>query len=202
VDESGKGFMVLVTGPSGAGKSTLLKWLMDQDPRLGFSVSCTTRTPREGEVDGRDYFFVSHEEFERRRDVDEFVEWAEVHGHYYGTLASELIRSESEGRIPVLEVDVQGGVNVIKRFGDRVLSVFVFAPSMEVLEERLRGRGTDDEASIARRLADARGELEQRNWYRFWLVNDDRDRARADLRSIFRAEELRRERWQSPPIGE
>ena len=202
MDESGKGFMVLVTGPSGAGKSTLLKWLMDQDPRLGFSVSCTTRTPREGEVDGRDYFFVSHEEFERRREVDEFVEWAEVHGHYYGTLASELIRSESEGRIPVLEVDVQGGVNVIKRFGDRVLSVFVFAPSMEVLEERLRGRGTDDEASIARRLADARGELEQRNWYRFWLVNDERDRARADLRSIFRAEELRRERWQSPPIGE
>jgi guanylate kinase len=202
VDESGKGFMVLVTGPSGAGKSTLLKWLMDQYPRLGFSVSCTTRTPREGEVDGRDYFFISHEEFERRRDVDEFVEWAEVHGHYYGTLASELIRSESEGRIPVLEVDVQGGVNVIKRFGDRVLSVFVFAPSMEVLEERLRGRGTDDEASIARRLADARGELEQRNWYRFWLVNDDRDRARADLRSIFRAEELRRERWQSPPIGD
>ena len=202
MDESGKGFMVLVTGPSGAGKSTLLKWLMDQDPRLGFSVSCTTRTPREGEVDGRDYFFVSHEEFERRREVDEFVEWAEVHGHYYGTLASELIRSESEGRIPVLEVDVQGGVNVIKRFGDRVLSVFVFAPSMEVLEERLRGRGTDDEASIARRLADARGELEQRNWYRFWLVNDERDRARADLRSIFRAEELRRERWQSPPIGD
>jgi guanylate kinase len=201
VDQSGKGFMVLVTGPSGAGKSTLLKWLMDEDPRLGFSVSCTTRSPREGEVDGRDYYFVSHEEFERRRDADEFVEWAEVHGNYYGTLASELIRSESGGRIPVLEVDVQGGVNVIKRFGDRVLSVFVFAPSMEVLEERLRGRGTDDEASIALRLADARDELDQRNWYRFWLVNDDRDRARADLRAIFRAEELRRERWQNPPIG-
>ncbi len=201
MDGSGKGFMVLVTGPSGAGKSTLLKWLMDEDPRLGFSVSCTTRAPRDGEVDGRDYYFVSHEEFERRRDEGEFVEWAEVHGNYYGTLASELVRAESEGRIPVLEVDAQGGVNVIKRFGDRVLSVFVFAPSMEVLEERLRGRGTDDEESIARRMADARGELEQRNWYRFWLVNDDRDRARADLKAIFRAEELRRERWQNPPMA-
>lgn len=201
MDETGKGFMVLVTGPSGAGKSTLLKWLMEEDPRLGFSVSCTTRPPREGEVEGRDYYFVSHEEFESRREADEFVEWAEVHGNYYGTLASELSRAESEGRLPVLEVDVQGGVNVIKRFGDRVLSVFVFAPSMKVLEERLRGRGTDDEATIARRLANARGELEQRNWYRFWLLNDDRDRARADLWAIFRAEELRRERWQNPPIA-
>jgi guanylate kinase len=202
VDETGKGFMVLVTGPSGAGKSTLLKWLMEKDPRLGFSVSCTTRTPRKAEVDGRDYYFVSHEEFERRRAADEFVEWAEVHGNYYGTLASELSRTESEGRMPVLEVDVQGGVNVIKRFGDRVLSVFVFAPSMEILEERLRGRGADDEATIARRLANARGELEQRNWYRFWLLNDDPDRARADLWAIFRAEELRRERWQNPPIAD
>ena len=170
MDEQGKGFMLLVTGPSGAGKSSLLQWLMDQDERLGFSVSCTTRTPREGEVDGRDYYFVSRDQFERRRDADEFVEWAEVHGNYYGTLSSELVRAESEGRIPVLEVDVQGGVNVIKRFGDRVLSVFVFPPSMGVLEDRLRGRGTDDEETIARRLSNARGELDQRNWYRYWPV--------------------------------
>jgi len=201
VDEQGKGFMLLVTGPSGAGKSSLLHWLMEQDARLGFSVSCTTRTPREGEVDGRDYYFVSREEFEERRDADEFVEWAEVHGNYYGTLSSELVRAESEGRIPVLEVDVQGGVNVIKRFGDRVLSVFVFPPSMEVLEDRLRGRGTDDEETIARRLSNARGELDQRNWYRYWLVNDDREQARADLQAIFRAEELRRERWSAPPVS-
>ena len=201
MDEHGKGFMLLVTGPSGAGKSSLLQWLMEQDERLGFSVSCTTRTPREGEVDGRDYYFVSRDEFESRRDADEFVEWAEVHGNYYGTLSSELVRTESEGRIPVLEVDVQGGVNVIKRFGGRVLSVFVFPPSMEVLEERLRGRGTDDEATIARRLANARGELEQRNWYRYWLLNDDRDQARADLKAIFRAEELLREHWSAPPVS-
>jgi len=201
VDEQSKGFMLLVTGPSGAGKSSLLQWLMEQDDRLGFSVSCTTRTPREGEVDGRDYYFVSRAEFEKRRDRGEFVEWAEVHGNYYGTLSSELVRAESEGRIPVLEVDVQGGVNVIKRFGDRVLSVFVFPPSMEVLEERLRGRGTDDEATIARRLANARGELDHRNWYRYWLLNDDREQARADLKAIFRAEELRRERWPAPPVS-
>ena len=128
-----RGEFVFITGPSGAGKSSLLQWLMEQDERLGFSVSCTTRTPREGEVDGRDYYFVSRGEFEARRDADEFVEWAEVHGNYYGTLSSELVRAESEGLIPVLEVDVQGGVNVIKRFGDRVLSVFVFPPSMGVL---------------------------------------------------------------------
>jgi guanylate kinase len=193
--------MLLVTGPSGAGKSSLLHWLMEQDERLGFSVSCTTRTPREGEVDGHDYYFVSRADFERRRDQGEFVEWAEVHGNYYGTLSSELVRAESEGRIPVLEVDVQGGVNVIKRFGDRVLSVFVFPPSMAVLEDRLRGRGTDDEETIARRLANAKGELEQRNWYRYWLLNDDRDQARADLKAIFRAEELRRERWGAPPVA-
>jgi guanylate kinase len=192
--------MLLVTGPSGAGKSSLLQWLMEQDDRLDFSVSCTTRAPREGEVDGRDYYFVSRADFERRRDQGEFVEWAEVHGNYYGTLSSELVRAEGEGRIAVLEVDVQGGVNVIKRFGDRVLSVFVFPPDMAVLEERLRGRGTDDEETIARRLANARGELEQRNWYRYWLLNDDREQARADLKAIFRAEELRRERWKAPPV--
>ena len=200
--EQGKGFMLLVTGPSGAGKSSLLQWMMEQDDRLGFSVSCTTRTPRSGEVDGQDYYFVSHEEFETRRDADEFVEWAEVHGNYYGTLSSELVRAEAAGLIPVLEVDVQGGVEVIKRFGDRVVSVFVFPPGMAVLEDRLRGRGTDDEATIARRLANARGELEHRNWYRYWLLNDDRDLARRDLMAIFRAEQLRRERWPAPPIGD
>jgi guanylate kinase len=202
VDDRAKGFMLLVTGPSGAGKSSLLQWLMEQDDRLDFSVSCTTRPPRQGEVDGRDYHFVSRAEFERRRDADEFVEWAEVHGNYYGTLSSELVRAESEGRIPVLEVDVQGGVNVIKRFGDRVLSVFVFPPSMAVLEGRLRGRGTDDEETIARRLANAREELRERNWYRYWLVNDERKRARQDLLAIFRAEELRRERWTAPPLSD
>lgn len=199
--ESAKGFMLLVTGPSGAGKSSLLQWMMEQDDRLGFSVSCTTRPPRAGEVDGEDYHFVSRKIFDQKVAANEFVEWAEVHGNAYGTLASELTRAETAGLIPVLEVDVQGGVNVIKRFGDRVLSVFVFPPSMEVLEARLRGRGTDDEATIARRLAAARGELDQRNWYRYWLLNDDQNRARQDLKAIFRAEQLRREHWNRPPLG-
>lgn len=202
MEGSRQGFLLLVTGPSGAGKSSLLKWLMEQDDRLGFSVSCTTRPPRDGEVDGRDYYFVSRDEFDRRREAGEFVESAEVHGHSYGTLGSELDRAEAAGLIPVLEVDVQGGVNVIKRFGDRVLSVFVFPPDMATLEERLRGRGTDDEATIARRLVNARGELTQRNWYRYWLLNDDRDRARQDLAAVFRAEELRREYWAEPPVRE
>jgi len=201
VEEKAKGFMLLVTGPSGVGKSSLLQWLMQQDARLCFSVSCTTRPSREGEIDGRDYYFISREDFESRVQAGEFVEWAEVHGNYYGTLASELVQAESGGLIAVLEVDVQGGVNVIRRFGGRVLSVFVFPPSMEVLEQRLRGRCTDDEQTIERRLANARGELEQRNWYRFWLLNEDRERARKDLLSIFRAEELRREHWGEPPVG-
>jgi guanylate kinase len=197
----GTSFLFLVTGPSGAGKTTLYQGLLDEDARLGFSVSCTTRAPRHGEVDGRDYHFVERGEFERRRDAGEFVEWAEVHGHLYGTLISEVEALARAGRIPVLDIDVQGGVEVIARFGDRrVCSVFVFPPSLEALEQRLRGRGTDDETTVARRLANARQEIPRAEYYRYWVVNDDLERARDDLRAILRAETLRREHHARRPV--
>ena len=196
----GTSFLLLVTGPSGAGKTSLYQGLLAEDARLGFSVSCTTRAPRTGEVEGRDYHFIDRDEFERRRDAGEFVEWAEVHGNLYGTLISEVEQVAREGRIPALDIDVQGGVQVISRFGDRVCSVFVFPPSFEVLERRLRGRGTDDEAAVARRLANARYEMDQAGVYRYWIVNDDLERAQGDLRAIVRAEQLRRERYAKRPI--
>ncbi|HKI83133.1 MAG TPA: guanylate kinase, partial [Candidatus Krumholzibacteria bacterium] len=117
--------LLLIAGPSGAGKSSLLSWLFERDERLGFSVSCTTRDPRPGEVDGREYNFVSEEEFLRRRERGEFVEWAEVHDHLYGTLFSELDRMLDDGHVPVLDLDVQGGRNLVARYGERVVSVFV-----------------------------------------------------------------------------
>ncbi|HKK73168.1 MAG TPA: guanylate kinase [Candidatus Krumholzibacteria bacterium] len=197
----GTSFLLLVTGPSGAGKTSLYRGLLAEDTRLGFSVSCTTRPPRHGEVDGRDYHFVARDEFERRREAGEFVEWAEVHGRLYGTLISELEAVAREGRIPVLDIDVQGGVEVIERFGDlSVCSVFVFPPDLEVLEQRLRGRGTDDEATVSRRLANAREEIPRAEHYRYWVVNDDLERARDDLRAILRAERLRRERHARRPV--
>lgn len=194
-------FLLLVTGPSGAGKSTLLQSLFEADPRLGFSVSATTRAPRPGEVDGREYFFLGEEEFRARRDRGEFVEWAEVHAHLYGTLIAEVDRMMTEGRIPVLDVDVQGGRAVLEHYGEKVLSVFVFPPSWADLEERLRGRATDDEATVQRRLTNARREVEAAELYRYWVVNDDLERAEADLRAILRARELRSEGRPPPDLG-
>ncbi len=195
-----KGFLLLVTGPSGAGKSSVLSDLLAQE-RFGFSVSATTRPPRPGEVDGRDYHFVSRERFEELIAADAFVEWAEVHDHLYGTLVEEVERMREAGRIPVLDVDVQGGVRVIERFGDEVVSVFLFPPSFAALEARLRRRGTESEEALATRLANARREVMFADRYRYWVVNDVLERARGDLAAIVRAEGLRRER-QSGPILE
>lgn len=194
-------FLLLVTGPSGAGKSSLLKSLFEKDPRLGFSVSATTRAPREGEVDGREYFFLSEEEFVARREKGDFVEWAEVHAHFYGTLFAEVDRMMAEGRIPVLDVDVQGGRAVLDRYDEQVVSVFVFPPSWDDLERRLRGRATDDEETVRRRLKNAREEVRSASLYRFWVVNDELDRARADLQAILRAHELRAEGRSLPDLG-
>jgi guanylate kinase len=195
--------LLLVTGPSGAGKSSILQWLFERDPRLGFSVSCTTRPPRAGEKDGHDYYFVTDEEFVRRREAGDFVEWAEVHDHFYGTLYCELDRMIDEGRVPVLDIDVQGGKKLVAHYGERVLSVFILPPDPEALETRLQGRGTDDRATIELRLRNARREVESAGEYRYWIVNDDLQRAREDLAAIVRAEGLRSEaqnlpQWREP----
>lgn len=181
--------LFVISGPSGAGKGTLLAELRMQRPDLGLTVSATTRSPRPGEVDGTSYYFLSDEEFRRRIAAGEFVEWAEVHGHLYGTLVSEVKRLLAKGHSLVLEIDVQGALNVRKVYPDAVL-VFIEPPSLQVLEERLRGRGTEDEASIELRLKNARHEMELADQYDVRIVNDTVDRAAQELGSVMRRFEM------------
>ncbi len=181
--------LFVISGPSGAGKGTLLAELRKQRPDLGLTVSATTRSPRPGEVDGTSYYFLSDEEFRRRIAAGEFVEWAEVHGHLYGTLVSEVKRLLSKGHSLVLEIDVQGALNVRKVYPDAVL-IFIEPPSIQALEERLRGRGTEDEASIELRLKNARHEMELADQYDARIVNDTVDRAAQELGSVMRRFEM------------
>lgn len=178
----------MISGPSGVGKGTLVSLLRQQRPGLGLTVSATTRKPRPGEIDGTSYHFLTDEEFGRRVEAGEFLEWADVHGHKYGTLCSEVDRNLDEGHSVILEIDVQGALNVRKVFPSAVL-VFVEPPSMEVLEERLRGRGTEDEQSVQLRLADAAAELALAPEYDERIVNDDLEKATEQLASIIEAHE-------------
>lgn len=181
--------LFVISGPSGAGKGTLLAELRKQRPDLGLTVSATTRSPRPGEVDGTSYYFLSDEEFRSRIAAGEFVEWAEVHGHLYGTLVSEVKRLLAKGHSLVLEIDVQGALNVRKVYPDAVL-IFIEPPSLQALEERLRGRGTEDEASIELRLKNARHEMELADQYDARIVNDTVDRAAQELGSVMRRFEM------------
>lgn len=171
--------VVVLSGPSGSGKTTIVNRLLAGSPvPLRMSVSATTRPRRPGEVDGVDYHFLSPEEFEKRRLAGEFLEYAEVHksGYWYGTLRSELDRIRGEGAWALLEVDVQGALNVMDQYAD-ALSIFLETPSVDVYEQRLRARGTESEEVIQRRLQTARSELELASRYRHRVVNDDLDRA-------------------------
>ncbi|MBX3444509.1 MAG: guanylate kinase [Planctomyces sp.] len=180
---SGRQRIVVLSGPSGSGKTTIVHRLLKDSPApLRMSVSATTRPMRKGEVDGRDYYFLPPEEFERRRQAGEFLEWAEVHksGFWYGTLWSEVDRAREAGAWPLLEVDVQGALNVMARYPDAV-SIFLMTPSVDEYEQRLRGRGTEDDAVIQRRLQTAREELKLADCYRYRVINDDLDRAVAEI---------------------
>ena len=192
--------LVLISGPSGAGKSSFLRELLARDERLTFSVSITTRPPRAGEVDGTDYRFVADTEFDRLIAADAFVEWATVHDNRYGTPREDLERTVNAGQIPVLDVDVQGGVQVIDLFGDELVSVFLFPPSWAELERRLRHRSSDAESAIGRRLENARWEVGFADRYRYWIVNEDLDEAVASMRAIVVAEQCRRERYATLPL--
>lgn len=176
------GKLFVVSGPSGVGKSTLTRRLVRfPGIRARLSVSATTRAPRPGERDGVDYFFVTPEEFKAIRDRDELLEWAEVHGHSYGTPAGPVHALLAQGICALLVIDVQGGLQIRSRVPDAEL-VFIHAPSMEVLEARLRARGTDDEAAIQRRLADARREIDlAKTHYSYQVINQDLDEAMAAL---------------------
>jgi guanylate kinase len=156
-------------------------------PDLAFSISCTTRPPRPGEADGRDYRFVSPDRFQALIDEGAFLEWAEVFGHRYGTLTAPIADALAEGRNALLEIDVQGARSVRSRFPDAVL-IFIVPPSasnfLQQLEERLRKRGSESEAEISRRLAAAREEMEESSWFDHVVVNDQVDRAAAEVAAI------------------
>ena len=172
--------VLVITGPSGVGKGTLIRLLLDRFPRMALSVSATTRAPRPGERDGVDYRFLGPQEFQRRIDNDEFLEWAEYAGHRYGTLKSELDRDVD---ILVLEIEVQGARQVRERVPDAV-SVFIAPPSEEALRTRLVGRGSDPPEQVERRLAVAREELAARDEFDHVVVNDDLDQAVQDLAEL------------------
>lgn len=192
--------ILLISGPSGAGKSTVYRQLMEREPRLGFSVSTTTRPPRAGEQDGVDYHFVTPAEFDRLLLDDAFLEWAPVHDHRYGTRRDHVRQMEDAGLIPLLDIDVQGGVQVLERLGGEVVAVFLFPPSWAELEKRLRGRATDADEVVATRLKNARWEVGFADRYAYWVVNDVVERAVDRLQAILLAEQCRRERIGQPPL--
>lgn len=184
-----RGVPLVLSAPSGTGKSTLARRMLQEFPNLDFSISCTTREPRPGEVNGRDYFFVSRDEFAHRRKLNDFAEWAEVHGNLYGTPLSDLRTRLAAGHDVVFDIDVQGAAQIRLNIRDAVL-VFILPPSLEELEARLRKRGHDDDESIARRLENAAREMELAAWYDAVIVNDDLDRAYGDLCAVYRCATL------------
>ncbi|HEB51160.1 MAG TPA: guanylate kinase [Desulfobulbus sp.] len=197
-----EGMLLILSAPSGCGKTTLLKRVMADLPGLVFSVSHTTRPPRPGEVNGRDYHFVERREFEAMRDrrPSGFLEWAEVHGNLYGTSREEVERLRAQGLDVVLDIDVQGAAQ-IRATWDPV-TVFIAPPSLAELERRLRGRGTEAEETIALRLANGRREMETAGDYDYLVVNDVLDVAVDALRSIIVAERCRRRRMPSGEVVE
>ncbi len=173
-----KGKLLIFSAPSGSGKTTIVKHLLNRIPDLEFSVSACSRAKRADEVPGKDYYFFSIEEFRKRINAGEFVEWEEVYpGLYYGTLKSELDRIWAAGHHVVFDVDVVGGLNLKKIFGRRALSVFIEAPSLEILEKRLRNRSSDDESSIRKRIEKAKAEMEYAPEFDHIIVNDNLEHA-------------------------
>jgi guanylate kinase len=177
----------VITGPSGVGKGTLISRLLERVPDLELSVSATTRQPREGEVDGRDYHFLTREEFDRRIEAEDFLEFATYSGNRYGTLRSEVRRRLEAGRSVVLEIEVQGARQVRAAMRESV-QVFIVPPDPAVLRERLLSRGTDSAEAIDSRLEVAEQELAAQDEFPHRVVNDDLDRAAAELEGIVRAE--------------
>ena len=190
MSEARKGIVFVLSAPSGAGKSTLVARLRQEFQDIAYSVSYTTRAPRGQERDGTDYHFVDRERFLAMREAGEFAEWAEVHGNFYGTAKAPVLAMLAQGRDVLFDIDVQGAAQLRKAFPEAVL-VFILPPSLAELERRLRGRGTDAAEVIAKRLANARGEVAAAKDFDYLVVNGDLERACDELRAVYLAGRLR-----------
>lgn len=186
-NELNKGAILVISGPSGCGKSSLLKELYKVIDNYYFSISTTTRAPRTGEKDGIDYFFVSKEDFEKDINDGQFLEYAEVHGNYYGTSLRPIIHALNEGQLVIFDIDVQGHRIVKQKLHDVTTSVFITTPTLEELENRLTSRGTDDKDTIDRRLENAQSEIKQISKYDYFIMNDDLQEAAKSLIAVAQA---------------
>jgi guanylate kinase len=191
----GRGILFVVSSPSGGGKGTLIQRVLNKVPNLSYSVSFTTRSPRTGEVEGREYFFVTTEQFNQMVAADEFLEWATVHGKLYGTSRRQVAREIAGGRDIILEVDVQGAASVRQLMADSA-SVFILPPSFEVLKTRLTARGTDSPEELDVRLRNAPVELKDYSAFQYVIINDDVERASNQLAAIVFAERARLSRQE------
>jgi len=189
-----RGLMLVLSSPSGAGKSTIARNLLESDPALELSVSVTTRPRRGSEIDGVHYHFVSQRDFDRLRDTDALLEWAEVHGNCYGTPREAAEQAMSDGRDMLFDIDWQGANQLGEKMPTDIVSIFILPPSMEELKSRLQRRAEDTAEAIDKRLANAREEIAHWQEYDYVVVNDDLDRAYGAVRAIVTAERLRRNR--------
>ena len=192
----GRGILFVVSSPSGGGKGTLIQRVLNKVLNLSYSVSFTTRAPRNGEADGREYFFVTPEQFQKMVAADAFLEWAHVHSKLYGTAREQVVREISAGRDIILEVDVQGAASVRALMADSV-SIFILPPSFEVLRQRLEARGTDSPEELDLRLRNAPTELKDYSAFQYVIINDDADRAAEQMTAIVQAERARLSRQGS-----
>ncbi len=179
--------LIILTAPSGSGKTSITRFLINKYPQLSFSISATSRSPRAGEKNGVDYYFMSVEEFRKKIDEKGFIEWEIVYeGKYYGTLKSELERIWNEGKVPMLDIDVQGAVHVQQKFAGDCLSIFVEPPSVEELKRRLSSRGSETPESLATRINKASYELSFNHHFTKTILNDDLDKACAETEQVIK----------------
>lgn len=190
-----KGNLFIISSPSGGGKGTLIRCVLENVPKIGYSVSFTTREAREGEIDGTHYHFVTRDQFEDRISAGEFLEYALVHGNWYGTSKAQIESETAAGKDIILEIDVQGAEQIKEKMPAAV-SVFILPPSYQVLKDRLEGRNTEDEKTLALRLKNARGEVERYTEFDYVIINDEIEKAWKELAAVFTAERVKRERQE------
>lgn len=185
-----QGLLIVVSGPSGTGKGTVCERLLNATPELAYSISATTRQPRAGEVDGQNYYFVTREQFEQKIQEGDFLEYANVYGNYYGTPLGKIQERRAAGEDVLLEIDTQGALNVMQRCPDG-LFIFLLPPTLAELEQRIRGRGSETEETLARRLGNAKKEIQIGLRYKYVVVNDEVELAVGRIKSILTAEHCR-----------